>query len=57
MIEEYGMSKKDCTFKINDELKGGRVISEFLGRYLVGYFDLEYKEAALKKNKVRLIRV
>ena len=50
--EEYSKSKKNCEFKIGGKLKDGRIISEFMGWYLVAYFDPEYKEEALEKNSV-----
>ena len=54
--EEYSKSKKNCKFEIYGELKSGKVISEFMGQYLVAYFDPEYKEVAVEKNKVKLLK-
>ena len=52
---EYNNSKKNCEFRINGKLKKGRIISEFMGWYLVGWFDPRYKEEALEKNDVKLL--
>jgi len=56
---EYKNSKKNCSFKIKGKLQNGRIISKFMGWYLIGYYDddtadCNYKETAIEIKKVKI---
>lgn len=68
LYTEYKNSKKNCSFKINGRLQNGRIISKFMGWYLIGWFDNsetplfsdsskafhKYKETVIRMTEVEI---